>query len=309
MRAIVILFILLVTFFMISACKNKVALDDHNTPHTLLIGVFAGEGPDETRDRLGPIGKYLEKKLGMPVEFVMTTDYAAVIEALHARKVHVADLAPFSYVMAKNKDDVRLLVTYGVNGKPYQYRSAIITGGNSGVKDMDDVKARAKELTMCFPDPSSASGHLIPMAYLKTIGIDPDTDFKETLFASGHIASVMTVKSGKMDLGCTAYLILDILKNKKMLNDGEIRTLWISDPIVSNAIVIRKDINEAFANKIRQAYLDLPDDGKDTWNNYRTKVWGKERTGDSVRFIPAHDSIYNGIRKIVSGLDENTALH
>jgi len=285
-------------------CKNKIALDDDATPTTLLIGVFGGEGPDETRDRLGPIGKYLEKKLGMPVEFIMTTDYAAVIEAIHAKKVHVADLAPFSYVLATKKGDVDLLVTFGVNGKPYQYRSAIITGRNSGLKNMEDVKARSKDLTLCFPDPSSASGHLIPLAYLKSIGLDPDNDFKETLFASGHIASIMTVKSGKMDLGCTAYMALDILLNRKMLKEGDIRTLWLSEPIVSNAIVVRKDINKEFANKIRQAYLDLPEDGRDAWNYYLTKIYGNSKN-DSLRYIVADDSIYNGIRKIVNGLDND----
>jgi phosphonate transport system substrate-binding protein len=69
---------------------------------------------------------------------------------------------------------------------------------------MDDVKAKSQDLTLCFADPASTSGHLIPMAYLTSIGLDPKTAFKQTMFAGSHYASVLSVKSGKVDVGCSS---------------------------------------------------------------------------------------------------------
>jgi phosphonate transport system substrate-binding protein len=279
-------------------------LDENAVPKTLIIGIYVEEGPETSMERYGPIGKYLEKKLGMKVEYTLTSDYTAVIEAIRAKKIHVAYLPPFSYVLAKKKMGIDVMVTTGINGKPYHYKSAIITGKNSGIKSMDDVKKRAKNLTLCFPDPASASGHLIPRAYLKSIGLDPKNAFKETLFASGHIASVMTVKSGKMDLGCTAFIAVARLVEKRMIKEGEVIVLWVSDPIVADAIVIRSDINKEFARKVKQAYLDVKTDGSDAWNSYLENVYGKSKN-DSLTYIVSHDSLYNGIRKIVGEIEED----
>ena len=192
---------------MLASCTNKLTLDENSVPETLLIGVYVGEGPEATIDRLTPVQKYLESKLKIPVELVKATDYTAVIEALRAKKIHMAYLPPFAYVLAVEKIEIDVLVTLGVNGKPSNYQSIIVTGKDSGMKTMEDVKANAKNLTIGFSDPASASGHLIPRAYLTSIGLDPKTTFKETLFASSHTASMMAAKTGKIDVGCTLNVI------------------------------------------------------------------------------------------------------
>lgn len=170
---------------------------------------------------------------------------------------------------------------------------------------MDDVKARSRELTLCFADPASASGHLIPHAYLKSVGLDPKTSFKETLFSSGHIASVMSVKSGKVDLGCTVVMIEDLLIQRGMLNHGDLNSLWISDPIVSEPIVIRSDINKEFAEKIKQAYLDLSSESPDVLREYLRKIYGDDKSKiDSLKYVVTHDTLYNGLRKLVSNVPD-----
>ena len=105
---------------------------------------------------------------------------------------------------------------------------------------MQDVKARAKELSLSFTDPASTSGHLIPRAYLKLQGLDPDNAFKQTLFASSHAASVMTVHSGKVDIGCTYESALKKLVINGIVPKDELVTLWTSDPIVNSPIVVQK---------------------------------------------------------------------
>src|SRR4051794_13566731 len=117
-------------FLLLFGCKNNINLNNDGIPEKLVIGVFAGEGQEAITERLGPIERYLEKKLGMPVDLLMTTDYTSVIEAIHAKKIHVAYLPPFSYALASKKRDLDVLVAMGVNGQPHYYKSIIITGRN-----------------------------------------------------------------------------------------------------------------------------------------------------------------------------------
>lgn len=284
-------------------CRDKVTLNENLIPETLVIGVFAGEseGPEGKAKRLSGVEKYIEKKLGIDVTFVMTTDYTSLIEALRAKKVHMADLPPFAYVLAKENIDIQPLVSMGVDGKPYRYRGAIVASLKSGVKNMEDLKAKASTLTLCFPDPASASGHLLPRAYLTSIGLNPELAFKQTIFSSSHTASMMSVKSGKIDIGGTAHMAVPLMVEKGMMKEGDVVVLWVSEPVASNALVIRTDINKDFAIKVQQAYLTLIDEDPDAWEAY-LKIYGLARK-PGQRFIVAYDSMYDGIRKISSGLE------
>ncbi|MDR3715489.1 MAG: phosphate/phosphite/phosphonate ABC transporter substrate-binding protein [Puia sp.] len=290
------LFILL-----LGGCRNKADLDANGVPSTLLIGVYAGDNPGEQGKILERVRQYLQKQLGMKVELTISTDYTSVIQAMLTNKVHIAYLSPFSYVLATQKKPLVPLAMIGVKGQPFMYRSVLITSPASGLRTMDDVRARAKSLTICFADPASTSGHLIPRAYLTSIGLDPQNAFKETLFAGSHAASVMTVKSGKVDVGCTMELALNMLSARGMIKDQDIVRLWTSDPIVEGCITARTDINTEFAGKVRQAYLDLPEKAPDIWKGYLS-LYHLNQT--DLSYMPAQDSLYNGLRKIAGGIKD-----
>lgn len=283
-----------------SGCNNS--SDSTNvTPKTLLIGVFGGENPAMIKTLYDPIKAYLSKQLGMPVEMIYTTDYTAVIEALRSKKIHMAYMSPFSYIIAKKNVPITPIVVLGADGKPSMYYSCIITSPTSGINSMADVKARSKKLTICFVDPASASGHLIPRAYLNTIGLNPDTAFKQTIFAGGHLSSVYSVKSHKVDIGCTAKMVMDIMISHNLLKPGEIKVLWQSAPIVTEPVVVRNDLNKAFVKKLQTAYLELNKNAPEILSNYLKTL---QEQNKKLAYMAAQDSFYNGLRQIASGVKD-----
>jgi phosphonate transport system substrate-binding protein len=193
------------------------------------------------------------------------------------------------------------IVTLGVGGKPVSYESVLIVKGNSSIKSMADVKAQSKNLTFCFVDPASTSGHLIPRAYLTSIGLNPDTAFKQTIFAGSHSASVLSVKSGKIDLGCTTDLIFNIMMENKLLNPGDIRVIWKSAPIVSDPIVVRDDINKDLVKKVQDAYLAINKEDPQVLKGF-IKIFFRDTITRS--YIPANDSLFNGLRKIANSVKD-----
>jgi phosphonate transport system substrate-binding protein len=292
---------------MLGGCRDKSALDRNGMPGRLIIGVStAGDNSGSIQSAFIPLKAYLEKKLGMNVEIIYSNDYTSVIEALRAKKVHMAYLAPFSYVLAAPKTEITPLVVVGENGKPSMYHCAIITNPRTGLTTMDDVKARAKSLTFCFADPASTSGHLIPRAYLLTIGLDPDHAFKQVSFAGNHLASVMSVASSKVDLGCAALEYgIEVMERKGMVKPDQVRVLWQSDPIVSSPIVVRKDINGGLVDRIKNAYLNMDREAPEVLEAYLKLFRLNPR---NLSYMPANDTMYNGIRKIANGIDDLSSV-
>ena len=284
-------------------CKNNADLDSTGVPGKLVIAVYAGgDNPEAVKSAMGKFGIYLEKKLNMPVELEFTTDYTAVIEAIEAKKAHIAHLSPFSYVLASQKHDITPIATLGENGKPAMYHSVIFTNPGTGINSISDLKAHAKSLTLCFADPASTSGHLIPRAYLTTIGLNPDSAFKQVIFAGSHPASVLSVASGKIDIGCsTMEYGIEKLERGGELKAGQVKILWESDPIVSSPIVARNDLNKDFVKKIQGLYLNLAKDTPDIFAAY-VKIYHPKLNG--LSYMTVQDSMYNGLRRIAGGIKD-----
>jgi len=174
-----------------------------NHPAKLRVGIYSGDQPTQTKEKIKPFQQYLETELKMPVEIVFTSDYTTLVEGIQRKKLDVVQLSPFAYVLATQKDCLVPLVTIAENHIRTEYHSFIFTYPSSPINSIEDLKKHAKELTLCFADPASASGHLIPRAYLKSIGLDPETSFKEVIFAGSHPASLLSVKNKKIDIGCS----------------------------------------------------------------------------------------------------------
>lgn len=291
--------IILTTVLAFTGCKNKGSVDSNGMPKTLVIGMVQTDSFNEIKKVREQMRKYLQKKLNMPVELVFSTDYDGIIEALKSHKIHMANIPPFAYVIGTREMPLIPIVTLGNNGKPSTYHSVIIVNGHSNLKSIADVKANAKTLTFCFVDPASTSGHLVPRAYLNTIGLNPDNAFKQTIFAGNHAASVLSIKSGKIDVGCTTDMVFNIMTRAQMIKDGDIRVLWTSAPIVSDPIVVRTDLNKELVKKIQNAYLDMSKDAPGILKTY-VKLFLKDTAKRS--YMVAQDSMYDGLRKLAAGI-------
>lgn len=293
--------LLLLLLLSLAGCSNPGSVDSNGMPKKLIIAVVQSENIEEIKQVRESIREFLEKKLNMPVEMISTNDYTGVIEALKAKKVHVADIPPFAYVIATRSMQLTPLITFGNNGKPSTYQSVIIVNAHSNIKSMADVKARAKNLTFCFVDPASTSGHLVPRAYLNTVGLNPDSAFKQVVFAGNHLASVLAVKSGKIDVGCTTSLIFGLMIQKKMIDAGDIRVIWTSDPIVAQPYVARGDLNKDLIKKIQDAFLAINTEKPEIIKSY-LHLFMRDTVKRS--FVIVRDSDYNGLRKIAAGIKD-----
>jgi phosphonate transport system substrate-binding protein len=296
MRLNLLTIILIDLVVVFSSCKGGKDKEQEGIPDELIIGLIPNqEDPTETLRKSESLGKFLGKKLGVKVKFIKATDYTTVIEAIAAKKIHIAFLSPFSYVIASQKVAIEPIVLMGVKGKPEIFRSLIITSKNSGIKSMEDVKKKAATLTLAFSDPASTSGHLMPRSYLKSIGLDPKNSFKNVLFASSHAASILTTSAGRVDLGCTYDTALERYFDLGKVNRDDLVILWHSEPLAGNPITIRSDLDRKFIQKVQKAFLDFPIEEPVEWAAYKSQYYINDTT---FTYIPAKASLYENVRKL-----------
>lgn len=263
-------------------------------PKVLRIGWVPNDEDVERRARWDGLRTYLEGKLQMPVELIQTGSYAPAIEALRARKLDVCGLAPFAYLIASQHEIAEPLVAPGfADGSANRYRSGFIVPADSPIRSMEDVKARAASLTMSWADPASASGHLVPRAHLESMGINPEKDFKQVLFAMNHTASIMTVKAGKVDLAAVTTTSLRNLILKGRIAEGDVRVIWESEPIMASIIAIRRNLPETFKAEVLAAYLAFAKESPEAWAEIAVVY-----LTPNVQWVAAHDEDFEPLRRL-----------
>lgn len=222
----------------------------------------------------------LAQGLGMPVKPFVAADYNGVIEALRSKRLDVAYLGPFSYVLANQVADVEAFAV-AVTKKTGQssYKSVIIARKDSGIARTADLKGRS----FAFVDPTSASGHLFPKSGLLQAGHDPETFFGRVIFSGSHDASILAVANKKVDAAAVADRILASAIAKGQVKQDELEIVWSSSPIPESPMVWRKDLDPALKAKIAKALANVKD-----------LPWGDQ--GVLNGFQPTTDAAYNVVR-------------
>nr|WP_297388991.1 phosphonate ABC transporter substrate-binding protein [uncultured Roseateles sp.] len=246
----------------------------------LTIGLIPAEDSQAMIEFSRQVLDALQQQLGMPVKPFVATDYNGVIEALRAKKLDVAYLGPFSYVLASSVAEVEAF-SVAVTKKTGQsaYRSVILARKDSGLRSVAELKGR----NFAFVDPSSASGHLFPKAGLQQTGLDPDAYFGRVVFSGSHDASILAVANRKVDAAAVADRIFNSAVAKGTVKQDDFVVLWSSRPIPESPMVWRKDLDPALKEKLAKALANLKD-----------VKWGDQ--GVLNGFQPTSDAAYDVVR-------------
>jgi len=206
------------------------------------------------------IARRLQKITGLYFKTSIATSYAAVIEAMGAGKVDIGWLATFSYVLAKQKYDVDLLLIVVRFGSPF-YRGQIITHVDSGIKTLADLKGKK----FAFVDPASTSGHLYPKTLLQSKGLNPDHLFAQSRFAGSHNAVILSVLKKEVDAGATYDDARAAVAKTYPEVFTKLRVVAYTKDIPNDTVSARKDLDPVLKQKIKAGLMRLaktPDGSK-----------------------------------------------
>lgn len=219
---------------------------------TLRVTTIPEEAATEQIRKFEPISKYLEKNLGMKVEFTPVSDYPAAVEAMVNKQVDLVWFGGFTYVQANIRSGGKV-VPIAQREEDTKFRSVFITQKNSGIAKLADLKGKQ----VSFGSQSSTSGHLMPRTYLLEAGINPETDFKRVAYSGAHDATIASVVSGRVDAAA-----LDITVWNKFVSEGKVDTskvdvFYTTPPYFNYNWSVHADMPAAQREKIAKALFAL----------------------------------------------------
>jgi phosphonate transport system substrate-binding protein len=245
----------------------------------LNVGLVPAEDPRLIVKDNQALLDHLSKSLQMEIKPFVATDYNGVIEALRSKKLDLALLGPFSYVLATMVSDVEAFAVPDTEKQGATYRAVIIARKDHNLHGLKDLQGK----TFAFVDPSSTSGHLFPKAAMIKAGYNPDTYFSRVIFSGGHDASAIAVQNGKVDAAAVADGLLDSAYRRNTVKQEDVSVIWTSDPIPGAPFAYRRELPADLKARIRAAFAEIRDMG-----------WGP---GSKVkRWIPVTDATYDVVR-------------
>src|SRR5512133_3940827 len=248
---------------------------------TFRITAIPDESPTELARKSAPLAKYLERKLGVKVEFTPVTDYAAAVEALANRKVDLAWLGGFTFVQANQRSGGKI-VPLVQRAEDEKFRSVFITS-TPAIHSLADLKGR----NLSFGSQSSTSGHLMPRSFLLEAGIDPDKDLKRVAYSGAHDATVAAVASGKVDAGALNISVWDKLVADGKVDPAKVRVFYTTPTYYDYNWTVHADMPLARREQLARACMDLTPataEGREILSLQR-----------ATRFIPTRAENYKGL--------------
>lgn len=235
-----VLFVLVAGF----SCRPVAARD-------LKFGFTPVLGQEAERTEFEPLTAYLSDALGQKVVLYVAKNYGDLRTQMEAGEVDIGSVSPFAYVDAARGGKIRIIAQSVIDGSA-TYRGIIVARKDSGFKSLTDLQGKR----FAFVDPKSASGYVYPRAMLVEKGINPDSFFKETIFAGDHKRVIAAVLNGQVDAGATYDTALGIAKASGMPSDN-LAIIASTDPIPHDAIVVRIGLDEALSKQIQTALVNL----------------------------------------------------
>ncbi len=216
------------------------------------------------KDSSGEIKRLLEQSTPYKYEIRIPESYVAVVEAFGAKRVDVAALNTFGYVLAREKFAAEAKITVIRHGHS-TYRAAFYAKADGPVQALADLE----DQPIAYVDPASASGYLLPKKELKERGIEPSNE----VFAMSHDAVISMIYQGRVPAGAAFYSPPqdgEVQDARRFVQTqfpdvmDKIKILHLTADIPNEPIVFRKDMPEAMKEEVVTALLKLAqtDDGK-----------------------------------------------
>ncbi|MBN7760532.1 phosphonate ABC transporter substrate-binding protein [Nitratireductor aquibiodomus] len=238
----------------------------------LTIGISSSENETDAITRNQPYADYLSRELGVPVNLIRGTDYAAVIEAIRSGHVQVASVGPAAYALARKimgEEIAPVAVTLDSGGN-LGYYSIIAVRADSPYQNLEDIKGKS----FAFADPNSTSGYAVPSYYLSTeLETSPNEYFGEVAFSGGHEQSVMALVNGTFEAVATHWRNeeagnIQTMERKGLIEPGSTRIIWKSPVIPNTPVMMLTSLPEELQEEFKTALMAFPEKDPEGFAEY-----------------------------------------
>jgi phosphonate transport system substrate-binding protein len=288
----------------LAAACSKPAPETATTGKTIAFSVLSAEDQQSMARVWQPLFDDMQKATGLTVKPFYATNYASLVEAMRFNQTQAGWFSALSALETTRRADAEVIGRILTNGQEGAYQSVLITRKDSGIT-LDKVLACGKKLNFGIGDPKSTSGTLAPMAYVFIPhGIEPADCFK-TVKSASHQGNFFGVANGLLDVASnnTVGMMFYARENPELAK--KVQVIWTSPELPESSIVVRKDLDPAVKEKIRQFFLSYGHAPGPEGDRQRQVLKTLTYTG----FAPADDGYLDPVRQMEAATTLGEARH
>ena len=154
--------------------------------------------PALLKKELEPLRRYLEVELGQSVTFVYTDSYSALGHALVNRSLHFGVMTPLLFLQTDDRVSLEPIVSREFDGS-LGSDAYLFASEDSSIQTIEEARGKR----FCFTNPKSTSGYLMPRAFIRSRGHDPDTFIGEVRWSGDHFQGLEDLLQGRCDVTAT----------------------------------------------------------------------------------------------------------
>lgn len=213
-------------------------------------------------ERYAPAAKWLSKTLGIKVEFIPSSDYAASVDKFSTGDVHLAWFGGVSGVQARNEVPGSRAIVSGE--KDLQFKSYFIANVSTGLSRSSAFPEATRGFSFTFGSPGSTSGCIMPAHFIvKNTGQGPLHHFGKVGFSGSHDKTAYQVQDGTYQMGAMNYSTYDRLVKEGKIDPYKCRVVWETPPYADYNFTARADLDKVFGkgftDKLQKALLECSD--------------------------------------------------
>jgi phosphonate transport system substrate-binding protein len=233
--------------------------------------------------------RYLEGKLGRPVEFIQRDSYRETIDLIRLEKLDFAWVCDYPFVHLK--DRVRLLAVPLNQGRPF-YRSYLIVSADDKARNsMRDLH----NSVFAYADPYSNTGYLTPRYQIRQIGEDPTSFFRKTFFTWSHRKAIEAVASGLAQGAAVDSYVWDTLARTRPDITNKTRIIDRSPEYGFPPFVAHRNVNAEDYQSVQFVLIGMQHDPAGKILLDRLNISG---------FVQGHKSMYDDVAKMMRAFGE-----
>ena len=258
----------------------------------MTIGLIPVRDADEMIDGFEQMRVYLEEKLGIPVEVMITENYVSLINGMKNSTIDIGWYGAFSYIAAESEMELNPLVVETRKDSGPNYQSLIITHKDSKIRSIEGLEGHS----FAFVDSGSTSGFVLPYALFKSRNIDYKQFLSGYYFAGSHEQVPLDIQEHKVDAGAISSIQFDTFINKGKIKRDDFVVFWKSNDIPGPPFVARSGLDKEIQTNFVDAMVNIHNDAPEGLHAFDTSI---------EKYIKVESKDYNSIRNIATILGKD----
>ncbi len=221
--------------------------------------------PDQDKknlEKFNAIASHLTKELGVNVEYVASSDYAASVSAFRNGDIHLAWFGGLTGVQAREFVPGAKAIAQGDTDPAFT--AYIIAHKDAGLQPSESFPKQIGDLKFTFGEPQSTSGRLMPQFFMeKETGLTIDEFFKKngTNFSKGHDATCDLVQAGTFQAGVVNYSVYDKRVKEGKTDPNLVQVIWKTPAFADYNWTAHPDLEKTygagFTDKLQKALIGM----------------------------------------------------